>query len=89
MKVLKSEGTITCVQAHSTAGGTDQLEVTGMKAHALLAVKQGLLSGHSDICSVVVETPDSSSIPNSPMLGPADFLCCTNFEKLSAFRVLI
>lgn len=64
MKVLKSGGTITCVQVHSIAGGTDQLEVMGMKA--LLAVNQGLLSGCSDICSMVIETSDSSSIPNPP-----------------------
>lgn len=66
MKVLKSGGTTTCVQAHSTAGGTDQLEVMGMKAHALLAVNQGLLSGRSVTCSMVIETSDSSSIPNPP-----------------------
>lgn len=31
----KSEGTISCVQAHSTAGGTDQLEVTGNEGPCL------------------------------------------------------
>lgn len=87
MKVLKSKGIITCVLVHSTVGGTDQLEVMGMKAHALLAVNQGLLSGCSNICSMVIETSNSSFIPNPPMLGPSDFLCCNNFEKLFAFRV--